>query len=494
MALIPSLRTSGGGGAPVTHARTWPREARPPWALWTSTNLGAIGWRIRALPMDAVTMVSAFVVLQFAIPARLVVAGTGAAGRPSIGVAVAVAFLWGLQRLRRSPVRRRLGLVGVALSFYAAVEVLAWSGGHARGLPEQEATGSDRSLLITMALAGMAIAIAQGVSSRKRLDVLLRRIVYGAVFMAVIGALQFLAGIDLTPHLRLPGLSPNRALIGVSSRGGPEFARVAGTATHYIEYGVVLAAVLPVAIHFAMTARGRLQRRAQQASALVIGACIPFSISRSAVVALLLAGGVLIWGWPWRTRAKALAVAFVGVLAYRALQPGLLGTLKALFEHADDDPSITNRVSDYAYVRQMVSERPLIGRGPGTFLPDLYILLDNQLLLTLVSSGALGLVGLLGLFLSGYGAGRSVRLRADDEVDRHLGQALTAGLMGLLVASATFDALSFSTFSGLTFLLLGAAGALVRLSLTDAGQPLSRAPRGSALVHDPFFVRLRGST
>lgn len=487
----PHPSASGGTSPGVSHATTRSRVRDLAVPSRSSTYVGELRRRVRELPMDVVTMASAFVILQFAIPARLVVTGTGAAGRPSIGVALFATFLWALERLRHTGSRRRLGVVGVALSFYLAVEVLAWSAGHARGLPAREASGSDRWLLLTVALVGLAVAVAQGVSTLHRLDVLLRRIVYSAVLMAVVGALQFLLSVDLTPHLRLPGMSPNRTLIGVGARGGPEFARVAGTATHFIEYGVVLAAVLPLAVHFALTTTGRRERRVMQGCALIIGACIPFSISRSAIVALLVAAAVLMWGWPWRTRVKALGVGLVGVLVYRVLQPGLLGTIKALFDHAEDDPSIANRLSDYAYVSQMVSERPVLGRGPGTFLPDLYILLDNQLLMTLVSSGVLGLIALLALLFGGYGAGRSVRHRAHDEVNRHLGQALAAGLAALSVASATFDALSFATFSGLTFLLLGAVGALHRLALEQPGQALTQAAKDSSLVHDPLLVRLR---
>ena len=47
---------------------------------------------------------------------------------------------------------------------------------------------------------------------------------------------------------------------------------------------------------------------------------------------------------------------------------------------------------------------------------------------------------------------------------RHLGLAFAAGLIGLSLSYATFDALGFRQAAGMTFLLLGLAGASWRLA------------------------------
>ena len=72
--------------------------------------------------------------------------------------------------------------------------------------------------------------------------------------------------------------------------------------------------------------------------------------------------------------------------------PGLLGTLRSLFLHASSDPSVKGRTNDYTVVFQYVGERPWFGRGPGTFLPGRYILLDNQFLGALVATGVVGVI------------------------------------------------------------------------------------------------------
>ena len=66
------------------------------------------------------------------------------------------------------------------------------------------------------------------------------------------------------------------------------------------------------------------------------------------------------------------------------------------------------------------------------------------------------------LFLvAGYAALRS-RFLSADPVTRDLGLTIAACLVVPLVGSFTFDLLSFHTVTGISFLLVGAAGALLR--------------------------------
>src|SRR5699024_5731766 len=129
----------------------------------------------------------------------------------------------------------------------------------------------------------------------------------------------------------------------------------------------------------------------------------------------------------------------------------------------DNDPSIQGRLDDTAFVQQMFAERPWLGRGAGTVLPERYILLDNQWYGTAVASGVVGLVALAALFLVPYLMGRSLRLRGRSEETRHLGQALAVVFPAGVLASGTFDSFSFATFVGVLFVFIGAVGALWRI-------------------------------
>ena len=78
----------------------------------------------------------------------------------------------------------------------------------------------------------------------------LRTLVVAVAVMAVVGLLQFRSGIDLAELVnRIPGLHENADLVSIQDREG--FRRPAGTATHPIEFGCVIAMALPLALHLA---------------------------------------------------------------------------------------------------------------------------------------------------------------------------------------------------------------------------------------------------
>jgi O-antigen ligase len=187
-------------------------------------------------------------------------------------------------------------------------------------------------------------------------------------------------------------------------------------------------------------------------------------------------------------------IGVVGTLAFRALRPGVLGTILSLFVNANVDPSVQHRTDQYPLVERYFSDRPWLGRGLGTFLPKQYILLDNEFLVTLICGGLLALAGFVMLFVGGYLVGRSIRHHGIDNSVRHLGQALAASMLSALIASGTFDAMSFPTFVGALFLLLGAVGALFRLRhVTDVsgpdGDPRSRAESLRPILGTTLAVR-----
>src|SRR5690606_6052207 len=96
---------------------------------------------------------------------------------------------------------------------------------------------------------------------------------------------------------------------------------------------------------------------------------------------------------------------------------------------------------------------------------------DNQYILSMVETGLIGTVAFAALFLvAGYAALRS-RFLSADPVTRDLGLTIAACLVLPLVGSFTFDLLSFHTVTGISFLLVGAAGALLR---AEGGDQLAR--------------------
>jgi O-antigen ligase len=123
-----------------------------------------------------------------------------------------------------------------------------------------------------------------------------------------------------------------------------------------------------------------------------------------------------------------------------------------------------------------VEQAPISGRGFGTFLPS-YHILDNQYLMTAIEAGLLGVTALVLLLLTGVFTARGVRRRIKDPDARDLAQCLAASAAVAVCTFATYDELSFPMSTGLTFLVLGAIGALWRMYVsTDVGPRSQAAP------------------
>lgn len=413
---------------------------------------------------DAVPLLSIMLGLLFVLPPRLVVGGLGASGRPAIVFAAGLFGWWVLTRIDPSLATHGPQPVRWAVGAFLAAMLVAYALGYGRGLDDPEANASDRTMLTYLALAGIALVVADGVRSRAALDRLLGRLVALSAFMSVVGILQFIPPhFDLTRHIQAPGLSLSAPLIGIGSRGQGQFARVAGTAGHYIEFGVVLGMVVPLAIHYAMYSPR--ERRSRRWAAVGLIACsVPFSVSRSGIIALLVGLAVLATGWTTRQRLNGLVVSVVTCAAFMVLKPGLLGTLRTLFTGYRSDPSYLSRAEDYAETLAYVRDRPLFGRGPGTFLPEKYRLLDNQWLLSLVTTGWVGAAALALLMLAAVLIALRTRRITIDAQTRDLAHALAAGVIAAAVTTYTFDSLYFTTFAAVLFVMVGATGALLRLA------------------------------
>lgn len=426
------------------------------------------GWR-----PDAAAAVGFAVTTAYVLPARLVLGGLGAAGRPALLLGAALLAWWGLARLvpglfvpGRQPLR--VAVLVLVLSLMSSALL-----GFARPMPVEEFSGAVRSLLRWAGLVGLSLVIADGIRTRARLDALLRTLLGAATFMAVIGSLQFLLDLDLTPKIRVPGLVANGDLIGVAGRG-VDLSRVAGTAGHYIEFGVLLALMTPLALHYGHYSRTRPRRAYYKALAAFLVLASFYSVSRSAVVALVVAVVFTITGWSWRRKANMAALGLVFLVVVRAVQPGLLGTLRSLFRNIENDPSIEGRTNDYEVVAPLIADRPWFGRGPGTYSPVNYVLLDNQWLNVLITTGVVGVLALAVLLGTAVVlVGRVGRWGVLEE-DRNLGRALAAVVVAAGAISLTFDSLSFSTFAVTLFVALGAAAALWRLA--DRPRPGDRLP------------------
>jgi O-antigen ligase len=409
---------------------------------------------------EPVRLLQVYVVLLILIPSTQIIGPLGAVGTPATVLGLVALALWAFgvlapgDYLRRTvvPVRIMLGFLILAiLTSYAVL--------HTHFAPVDESLSSDRMLLQVSSWAGVALLAAEGLRDRDELYQVLRTLTAAVATMAIVGLLQFRFGIDLAEWAKkIPGLHPNTDLVSIQARQG--FRRPAGTTTHPIEFGCIIAMALPLALHLARFDEVRPRfRRWLLLAAIAIG--VPVAVSRSAVLAAVVVGVVIFVGLEPRARPRALALGAAFVVMVYATTPGLLGALRNLFVYAGSDSSISYRTGDYALVGEHIRQSPWFGRGPGTFLSrDYFMILDNQYLLSTIEIGLVGLTAVVCYLFAAAFLGRGARHRSGDPRIRDLGQALAAASVASAVAALTFDAFSFLAFAGTVPVCLGAAGAL----------------------------------
>jgi polysaccharide biosynthesis protein PslJ len=202
-----------------------------------------------------------------------------------------------------------------------------------------------------------------------------------------------------------------------------------------------------------------------QVAVLVVAA--PLSVSRSAILSLIVVAIVIIPTWPKKERWIAYTATAAGVGGFLALLPSLVTTLVNLVVNIGSDSSAQSRTRAIAWSWSYVSHDPWLGHGFATFLPETYFFTDDQYVLTLIDSGFIGLLALVMLFLGGWTLARNARRASADVEGRHLAQCLAASVAAGAISFSDYDALSFPMASGLTFLLLGCCGAYWRLTSRD---------------------------
>ncbi|WP_345096700.1 O-antigen ligase family protein [Planomonospora venezuelensis] len=433
----------------------------------TATGVTATGGGRRVLPRraDGATLACFYLVALLLIPARQVLRGLPISLTVHDILGGGILLCWLLAHFSTrlgiakgpNPMRR-------AVFVFATVLLFSYGYTSFRYLPNDELNSSDHMLIVMIGYIGITLGICDGVRGRERLDFVLKTIAVSGAIVSAIGGLQFLFAFDLTEFMRVPLLRPTteEELERMIERGS--LRRVASTTGHPIEFGVVSAMILPLAVHYAHRARaaGRGAVRWWVCAGLVASGLM-WSVSRSAVLAVLAAGIVLFLGWSRRRRIQALIAVVIALAVTRVLVPGLLGVFYGLFANATNDESITYRTHDYDNAVAEISRYPWLGRGIGTWYAPKHQIFDNQYILTAVESGIIGVVVFFGLFIVAQYALIRVRLMsAGDEQTKDLALALSAALVIPLLGSATFDLLAFPMVSGLSFALLGAVGALLR--------------------------------
>lgn len=416
----------------------------------------------RSLPgPDAATVLTVYLLLLLAIPSNRTVAALGGAGAPAALFALVALLWWCWYHVQRPTpsLARDSQPVRIALLLFVAAALASYAAGASRALPQAEVNALNLGLLRIAAYAGVLLLATDGIPNRERLITLLRWLCFLGGTFAALGLLQFFTGQSFVDKLTIPGLNVSD-FGALQDRGG--FNRSMATARNPLEYAFVLSMILPLALTLALhdTSSRHLVRWFPVGT---IAAAALLSVSRSAIIGVLVAVMVLLPSWSpaVRRRAALAAVGLVGIVWVAV--PGMMGTLKGLF--GGQDPSLKSRTDSYDVVASFVEMNPFLGRGFGTFLPE-YRILDNQYLVTLIDMGILGLIALCAVPAVGIVAAITARRHYTEPLLANLGPALAASLAAGAVLTGFFDAFSFPEAAGMLFFVAGLSGAYWRMKST----------------------------
>ena len=160
--------------------------------------------------------------------------------------------------------------------------------------------------------------------------------------------------------------------------------------------------------------------------------------------------------------------------------PGVLGNFLEFLNPKNvlsmEVGNANGRLADYPRIVALFEQKPLFGRGVGTFLPEKFFFVDNQYLLSLAEIGLLGVFALLNLYLGSFakliGAGRKL-----PEGDSSMATAAGISVLVFAVASATYDTLGFPQVTALFFIILGIGFAILCNGLESASPQATGSPR-----------------
>jgi O-antigen ligase len=310
-----------------------------------------------------------------------------------------------------------------------------------------------RTLLITIADAGLALYIIQSIRTPKQRSIALGCLVTGLAFACTVGVLQGLTPFDFRFALVPPGVVTNLDAAGLDPRGST--IRVLGTSDHAIEFAVIAAITVPLSLHCARFASTPIRRQLSVIASIIGFMAVPLAVSRTGVVALVAA--LLVYAFSMRLRllGNAAIIGAAILLLYKIVHPGPLNSLIATITGSGSDSSVLGRTEDYAAVEKQFRDDPVFGLGLGAYPPTEFRFLDNQWLQAVVQGGLVGVAAMVILVGGGIAGMVSGLRKTTDAAQRDQMYALGAAYAGVQASSLTFDLFTFQQASLIGFLLFG---------------------------------------
>lgn len=446
-----------------------------------------------------VVLVQLFAAVLLIFPSAVALAGPlRSNGAPARLVGLGMMTLLILRMLRpdrdRTPVRVQPVVVVLLLFLVSELFFFGW-----RSLSTEDPAGVLRELLFSVAACGVALFAALRVRTVASVHRVVAVLLAGCVLSVLVGLGQVASiparWVDL---VTLPGFTQVTTTTGNQARLG--LVRVLGTASHPIEYSVVLGACLPLALHLVLHAGSHGARRCAMVATGLIALGLPLALSRGGLLCIALSMLIFLAVQRWTVRLGALLMGVAAAALAFLFAPSLASALVRLFVDSGQDQSIAGRTSDYPIVAAAFEASPWLG---GALPPTL---LDNEWLNLLGERGMAGVAAfllLVALPLAGLLA-TTWRLRGGDPVRRSLAAALAGAVAAIAVSGAFFDLLSFGQAALLLFLLIGLSSPVVTTVAEAAGlrsagsnqstrSTMARSPEPDMTLPSPTSIE-RGSS
>jgi len=412
------------------------------------------------------------IVSSFVIPTRFGLVGFSlvmASGLLGLG-------LWFAGRVVSGPPRSRLfGAVDIIAFVFFIAHLISYTNAALNARSGARVSAGDLQLVLVLSYLGILLFAMEVVTVERQIYWLVNLLLLGASFMALVGVLEFVFSTQLAEYLRPPGFTvpPNdgRGALFAPERLG--LTRIFGTAQGSIEFAAVLSSCLPLALFDAFRGPTRAMRRIGAIASVLILVAVPLSVSRTGIVGVIVGVVITYFGFSKELRPKLFRRGVILVVAGLLVVPASINVFYRVvvdFAAQDENLDTSGRSDDYAVVRALVLERPILGTGLATFVPNeprivesrrvRSLFLDNQYLGTLVNSGLVGLAALVALPLGGWFVAQASKRRTENDRMRLLAHCAGASVLVHAVTWALYDAFAFRTAMTTFFLTLAIVGAV----------------------------------
>jgi O-Antigen ligase len=344
-----------------------------------------------------------------------------------------------------------LGGVGLALGCWVVISVLSVVFAYPQLVSDGEFALALKRLALLAAFVVFFLMVVSGVR-RSEVDAFVTLWICLAVVTAIGALWTYRTGFDVfrtTAQTLMPGF------VSVSlpfQAGGAQRIEVVGPALHGLALTTMLVMPVPFALQRILDATEWRPRIAYSSALVLIAIAAVTTGRRSAIIVPIVLITVLGLYRP-RAMLRLSPLLLVFVAVSQAIAPAALTTLRA---RLTGDPGAQNstsgRTSDYSAVLPDIVSHPILGRGFGSYDPQTYRILDNQFLVGLIETGAIGLLAFIGFLVAAWvGVHRDAR-RGDS-----FAIATAAAIAAFAISCLLYDALSFVQAAYLLFFVMALA-------------------------------------